>query len=990
MHPTDQPAAEHASSALPAFPRIGSWDAARFKSPGAIFRGAPFWSWNGRLDADRLIRQLEVFQAMHIGGAHLHARTGLATPYLGDEFLALVRRMVEEARRRNMLIWLYDEDRWPSGFAGGLVTKDPAFRCRHLRITRRRCEEGESRPFPIHHGPPQPVRQRRLEAAWAARFDGRLLLSWRRLAASEAPAAGETGLWAYVEVAPDWSWFNHAQYANLLDPKAVARFIESTHESYARAVGGDFGRTVPAIFTDEPLLRNMERGDDDEADLFLAWADDLPQTYQARFNEDLLERLPAVLFDAADGSSPAARWRFRDHHTDRFVDAFARQIADWCEKHGIALTGHLMAEQSLCSQSDWVGEVMRNLRYFQLPGIDLLCDGIEYSTAKQAQSVARQCGRPGVMSELYGVTNWDFPFAGHIRQGNWQAALGVTVRVHHLSWYSMAGEAKRDYPASIGWHVPWWPEYAAVEDHFARVAVALQTGRPICRVGLLHPIESRWVVDGPTAPHAEERALLETGFQNALAWLLEGHIDADLVAESLLTELAPISRDGRLRVGAMAYEAIVIPPLLTIRSSTLDRLDAFVESGGTVILLGDPPALVHGEPSRRAVESSARWRRCVANPTALQAALRPWREVDVWRGGRRADGVVHQLREEPDGGRILFLCRTDKANDLGLADVRIRGRWLVESLDTATGNAEPAPATWDELGWTHTPADLPVAGHALLRLRPPAGNAAPPPPRPALRWSERFRLDEPVSVTLSEPNVLLLDCAAWRVNGGAWQVEEEVLRADNLARSALGLPRRHGDIAQPWAEPPTPSTHKATLRFEIRCDAAISAPRLAMERADEASVQLDGRPVPVDLDGYYVDEDIPTATLPDLPVGGHVLEITWPFGPSDGLEACYLLGDFGVAVAGRRARLAAAVRELAFGDWTVQGLPFYGGNVAYHCRMMRPDGRIVVCSARTGEGRLQVIEAQRAGRKRLPAAELLRGWPALAGMRLGGPPPATG
>ena len=74
---------------------------------------------------------------MGFGGFHMHPRTGLATPYLGDEFMDAVRACMEKARAASMLCWLYDEDRWPSGFAGGLVTKDERYRARHLLFTPR-------------------------------------------------------------------------------------------------------------------------------------------------------------------------------------------------------------------------------------------------------------------------------------------------------------------------------------------------------------------------------------------------------------------------------------------------------------------------------------------------------------------------------------------------------------------------------------------------------------------------------------------------------------------------------------------------------------------------------------------------------------------------------------------------------------------------------------------------------------------------------------
>src|ERR1035437_1565563 len=92
-----------------------------FANPPAIYRGTPFWSWNTRLDSQTLLRQIDAMREMGMAGFHMHRRTGRATPYLSDEFLGFVRECAEKAKRQNMIAWLYDEDRWPSGAAGGLV-----------------------------------------------------------------------------------------------------------------------------------------------------------------------------------------------------------------------------------------------------------------------------------------------------------------------------------------------------------------------------------------------------------------------------------------------------------------------------------------------------------------------------------------------------------------------------------------------------------------------------------------------------------------------------------------------------------------------------------------------------------------------------------------------------------------------------------------------------------------------------------------------------
>ena len=90
-----------------------------FRHPGSEYRGAPFWAWNCELDRGELLWQLEVLKEMGLGGAHMHVRTGMATPDLSDEHMALVRACVEKCKQESMLAWLYDEDRWPSGAAGG-------------------------------------------------------------------------------------------------------------------------------------------------------------------------------------------------------------------------------------------------------------------------------------------------------------------------------------------------------------------------------------------------------------------------------------------------------------------------------------------------------------------------------------------------------------------------------------------------------------------------------------------------------------------------------------------------------------------------------------------------------------------------------------------------------------------------------------------------------------------------------------------------------
>ena len=62
-----------------------------FANPGSEYRGAPFWAWNCRMDQENIDRTIESLKAMGMGGGHIHCRTGMDHPYMGEEFLSLVK-----------------------------------------------------------------------------------------------------------------------------------------------------------------------------------------------------------------------------------------------------------------------------------------------------------------------------------------------------------------------------------------------------------------------------------------------------------------------------------------------------------------------------------------------------------------------------------------------------------------------------------------------------------------------------------------------------------------------------------------------------------------------------------------------------------------------------------------------------------------------------------------------------------------------------------
>ena len=188
---------------------------------------------------------------------------------------------------------------------------------------------------------------------------------------------------------------------------------------------------------------------------------------------------------------------------------------------------------------------------------------------------------------------------------------------------------------------------------------------------------------------------------------------------------------------------------------------------------------------------------------------------------------------------------------------------------------------------------------------------------------------EPETVMPAEPNVLLLDRAAWRLDEGAWQPEEDILRLDNSIRSILGYPHRQDAYTQPWRIREAPEKNQVSLRVEIWSEMDTGELKLAMERPEKAVIRWNGTLCDAKTDGWYVDSFIHTVPVPGLVKGKNELLLSIPFGRKTNLENMYLLGDFGVRLQGTRAVVTEKEKKLYFGDITRQGLAFYGGNITY-------------------------------------------------------------
>jgi len=934
-----------------------------FENPTSEYRGAPFWAWNCKLEKAELLWQIEQFKKMGMGGFHIHSRSGLNIPYLKNEFMDLVKSCNQKAKDEDMLCWLYDEDRWPSGSAGGYVTADHRYRARHLLFTTISKEEFiDTNDKTGFRNKKYRSKDGVLLARYAITLENGYLKKSRRLTKDEKKQENEKNWYAYLEIEPDQPWFNNQAYLNTLDKSAVQRFIEKTHEVYFEHLGHDFGNSIPAIFTDEPQFTHKERLKyaNDKNDLFFPFTDDFEKTFQETYSCSFLDKLPEIVWDLPNNAVSQIRYYYHDHIAHRFASAFADTVGAWCKNHNIMLTGHMMAEQTLDSQTMCLGDCMRSYRAFQLPGIDLLCDRREYTTAKQAQSAVHQYDRAGVLSELYGVTNWDFDFRKHKLQGDWQAALGVTVRVHHLSLVSMEGEAKRDYPASINYQSPWYKEYPLIENHFARINTILSRGRASVKLGVIHPVESFWLHFGPDEQSGIIRDELEEAFSSCTDWLLHEHIDFNFISESLLPEQVQYTADNLPKIGTMEYETVLVPYCKTLRTSTFEFLKKFKEAGGGVLFSGIFPTMLNAKYSEDLETFTTGCKLIPHTKSTIASACKNIKEVWIQDGsGREANNLIYQMRNI-DKEKWLFIAqsRVMENEDIAIPKkvrISITGNWAIELWDTLTGDVFSIDYQWEN---NRTIFQQMINAHDSLMIRYKQQEETQPvvllaeledfntgPIQYNYKQKGTLLPDMPKEVrySLSEPNVMLLDTAEYSLDNGEWQDDEEILRIDTKVREKLNYPIRTMRMAQPWVMPEYKGkTHSIKLRFTIKSEIDVKNIQLALETPELVTINFNGNIINTYSNSWFTDKAIKILTLGLLPKGNSILTVEYSFNPKTNIEWMYLLGDFGVNISGQIKTITNLQKTLTWGDWTKQGLPFYAGNVIYHIPFSAKAGKYTI------------------------------------------------
>ncbi len=547
--------------------------------------------------------------------------------FAGDGWWRDMDIILREAKKRDMGVWILDDDHFPTGHAGGAVKTHPELRPwmigeEHLdvigplssaTILLRRLPDAENRLIGVYAYPrtgteeeiaPEPIDLTGNVQGRTLRFD--------------IP----DGCYRIYFLYQTRHGAMSQEYIDMMNPESVRLLIDAVYEPHYAHYKDEFGTTIRGFFSDEPRIGNT---------WFSAHACEY-RYYETRIGlagmaypwreGELLRRMTevtgydplpylAALWCDMGKKTAEIRYAYMDAVSSLYRDSFTRQLGDWCHAHGVQYIGHIIEDNESharlgCSAAHY----FRSLDGQDMSGIDVVlhqimpgmsqyvhtasaawnrCDPAFFDCvlAKLGASFAhinpRMEGR--AMCEIFGAYGWAEGASCMRYLLDHMLVRGINRFVPHA--FSPAFPDPDCPPHFGGGGVD--PQYDAFSTlmHYGNDVAHLFEGAVHCAdAAILYHGEAEWMSPIGSAMTTSVPAKL----------LSDAHIDYDILPiDCFLSERenrgasvypAKLSRDGSLKVGRQSYRCLILPYAPEYPQSFLDVLAKWEKKGLHVYRMG--------------------------------------------------------------------------------------------------------------------------------------------------------------------------------------------------------------------------------------------------------------------------------------------------------------------------------------------------------------------------------------------------------------------
>jgi len=899
-------------------PKVNSFDQliSIFSDPSSEYRSAPFWVWNKSISKEDIDRTLREFKKRGFGGVFLHPRYGLMTEYLSSHWFDLVKYSRDVAKELDMKLWIYDEDSYPSGFAGGHVN--------------------EQMPESYNQGValvPHEMSTLSIGENQRVKYVFKNVYGkWQDITATASQENGSFGQYMVFTLRdfPKSKWYGGFSYVDLLVKGVTEKFIDITLTGYKNSVGDDFGKTIPGVFTDEPNT-------DSDIGETVRWSPDLALWFKKLHGYNLESNMISMIKET--GNWMKLRHDYYATILDMFIKRWSIPMSSYCKKNNLSWTGHYW-------EHGWPSPIegpdnMAMYAYHQIPGIDLLYNSEiirpdqfgNIRSVKELSSAVNQFGYGRALCEAYGGSGWEFRFDEMKRNGDWAFVLGVNLLNQHLSLMSLMGDRKFDYPQSFGPYAPYWKQYHYQTDYFGRLSCALSSGKQKNRILILEPTTTAWMYFSPEKDKINKRFNdINPAFRSMLSLLEQKQVEYDLGDENIIRDYGKVSRK-KFCVNQCSYDIVIVPDVMdNFEKPTFNLLKKYVANGGKVIQLGEGARYIAAEPSDKLIKltSGKSWIKYpVLTPEIINASLlEPNFTVNV----TEANGLLYHHRRQMQDGQVIFFTNFSLDN-ISAAEITVTGA-SVEELSAETGKLLPIPykKSGDKVSF---PVELYPSGSYMVYVFKDKVVDPAPVAKEIIRVPVEGSKTE---ISCLGPNIFNQDYLKLKIGNGP-ETDMYFKNASDSIYKHFGF-----DEGNPWFQSSQFRTefldkdkdYKKGDRFEVAYNFEISGGidfkgmKLVVERPWLYTVSFNGTLIQPVKGESWLDPDFYVFNVEKLLKKGknEVRLLADPFSVNCEIEPVYLLGNFGLESTSHGWRMIAP-RPLTFGSWKAQGMPYFGQSVKY-------------------------------------------------------------
>ena len=894
----------------------------KFVDPPSDYRSAPLWDWNDKITEEGIDFQLKKFKDGGLGGVFIHPRPGLLTEYLSEDWNHMFDHTVRKAKELGMKVWIYDEDSYPSGFAGGHVPAEMPESYNHgtgLKFDRQEILKPDTGKYEV-----------------ILKSENNKFVD---ITSTKDSFIGKSGVFYLFQktFGAKSYWYGNFPYVDLLQKGVTQKFLEITMKGYEKYDKDEFGKTLMGSFTDEP---NLEAAMGPNS--AFRWTSDLYSEFNKRWGYDLKVNLPCLVDEVGDWKK--VRHDYFELILEMFVERWAVPYGKYCEENGLKFTGHYW-EHGWPKPTDGSDEASFYIHH-QQPGVDML--GNEYipngqggqfgntRAIRELRSAANQAGRQRTLSETYGGAGWEISFANLKKLVDWEEVLGVNFVNQHLAYYTIKGVRKFDYPPSFTYHEPWWENYKPMGDYIGRISMATASGEQINKTLVIQPNTTSWMyfsrVKNNTTPDS-----IQKYFKLFIYQLERNHYEYDLGSENVMRTLGSV-KDGKLIVGNRTYSLVVLPESMeNIDKVTYTLLNDYLQQGGKVLSFAKQIPCLDGAPSNAVNELKAKYpvQWTLASKADDQTVKKLFALDDFTIDeATPVSGEFYYQRRIMQDGQLLFMVNTDTSKNV-VATIHAKGKSLLK-MDLITGECFRLPVKTQN-GQLVFDITLSPIGSALYYLSD--NNIAETDlPRPTTT-------EQPLtgsgfeSIKPESENVLVLDFLDVKSNKLKLK-DAYFMKAMRQLYDSTGF-----KMGNPWQHKIQYKkqyldldTFKTNSAFEVNYHFVIAdnvSPEMVsklsavVERPELWEVFINGRKVENSAD-WWIDRDFHKYPVGDkVQKGLNTITLKAPkMSVHAELMPAYIVGNFVLNPLKQGFEIASGTLSKP-GSWKTMGYPFYAQKVSY-------------------------------------------------------------